>query len=58
METWVRLRAMELESAKQLTSPGKPKADEDDNLKQVELIPGKNYKLSTLHACGTRYPQI
>ena len=34
-----------LESAKQLTSPGKPKADEDDNLKQVEPIPGtfKNF---------------
>ena len=47
---------MEFESAKQRTSPGKPKPDEDDNLKQVDLIPGtfKNYTLSTLHARGTR----
>ena len=51
---------LELESAKQRTSPGKPEPDEDDNLKQVDLIPGtfKSYTLSTLHARGTRYPQI
>ena len=51
---------LELESAKQRTSPGKPEPDEDDNLKQVDPIPGtfKSYTLSTLHTCGTRYPQI